>query len=124
MLHLFVEIEPGIEGLVHTSRLPLGVDLSHESLEAGREVTGWVHEVEPKRRRVSLSLREVAKSNPWRGVADRFPEGEVVQGKVERLIQTSAIADPTTDAKVRDPNGVLQAWEPADLAAIVAKLAT
>ena len=44
--------------------------------------------------------------------------------RVERLIQTSAIADPTTDAKVRDPNGVLQAWEPADLAAIVAKLAT
>ncbi len=82
---LFVEVEPGLEGLVHTSRFPLGIDLSHDSLQVGQEISGWVHEVEVKRRRLSLSLREVGRSNPWRGVADRFPEGEIVQGKVEKL---------------------------------------
>ncbi|MEM7582479.1 MAG: S1 RNA-binding domain-containing protein [Acidobacteriota bacterium] len=82
---VFVEVEPGLEGLVHTSRLALGMKLSDESLEVGKEVSGWIHEVEAKRRRLSLSLREVAGGNPWKGIHDRFPVGEVVKGTVERL---------------------------------------
>ncbi len=82
---LFVEVEAGLEGLVHTSRLPLGAGLNDESLEVGQEVSGWVHDVEPRRRRLSLSLREVAKGNPWREIGQRYPVGEVVKGKVERL---------------------------------------
>ena len=82
---LFVEVEPGIEGLVHLSRLPLGMTIEDEALEIGNEIKGWVHEVDGRRRRLSLSLREVASSNPWKGINDRFPVGEVVNGKVERL---------------------------------------
>ena len=82
---LFVEVEPGLEGLVHTSRLPLGASLSDDSLAVGTEVSGWVHEVEPRRRRLSLSLREIAQGNPWREVTQRYPVGDVVKGKVERL---------------------------------------
>jgi small subunit ribosomal protein S1 len=83
---MFVEVEPGLEGLVHTSRLPLGKGLSDDSLEIGKEIEGWIHDVEPKRRRLSLSLREVAQGNPWKGVTDRYPVGEVTKGRVERVV--------------------------------------
>lgn len=82
---LFVEVEPGLEGLVHLSRLPLGSSLESEEFEAGNEVQGWVHEIDSRRRRLSLSLRQVSSDNPWRGIGERFPVGDVVQGKVERL---------------------------------------
>ena len=82
---LFVEVEPGLEGLVHTSRLGLGQTLEHEDLQVGNEISGWVHEVESKRRRLSLSLREVVGGNPWRGVTERYPVGDIVKGRVERL---------------------------------------
>ena len=82
---LFIEVEPGLEGLVHTSRRGLGQSLESESLQVGEEVSGWVHEVEAKRKRLSLSLREVAGGNPWQGVNDRFPVGDIVKGTVERL---------------------------------------
>ena len=90
---LFVEVEPGLEGLVHQSRLPLGTTLSDESLEPGAEITGWVHEVERKRRRLSLSMRPVAEGNPWKDVSDRYPEGELVTGKVERLADFGAFIE-------------------------------
>lgn len=90
---VFIEVEPGLEGLVHTSRLPLGVELSNEQLDVGKEVSGWIHEVERKRRRLSLSLREVAKGNPWRGVTQRFPEGEIAKGTVERLTNFGAFIE-------------------------------
>ncbi len=90
---LFVEVEPGLEGLVHQSRLPLGTTLSDESLEPGAEISGWVHEVERKRRRLSLSMRPVAEGNPWKDVSDRYPEGELVTGKVERLADFGAFIE-------------------------------
>ena len=90
---LFVEVEPGLEGLVHQSRLPLGMGLSDESLTEGAEITGWVHEVERKRRRLSLSLRPVAEGNPWKDVGERFPEGELVDGRVERLADFGAFIE-------------------------------
>ncbi|RMH19033.1 MAG: S1 RNA-binding domain-containing protein, partial [Acidobacteria bacterium] len=82
---LFVEVEPGIEGLVHTSRLPFGMSLDHESLEIGNEVKGWAVDADPKRRRLALSLREVPTSQPWKEVESRFPVGSVVTGQVERV---------------------------------------
>ena len=82
---LFVEVEPGLEGLVHTSRLGFGQTLEHEDLQVGKEISGWVHEVESRRRRLSLSLREVVGGNPWKDVMDRYPVGDVVKGRVERL---------------------------------------
>lgn len=90
---LFVEVEPGLEGLIHSSRLDLGMKLEDEGLQVGKEVSGWVHEVEPKRRRLSLSLRKVAGGDPWKGVADRYPVGEVVQGKVERVASFGAFIE-------------------------------
>lgn len=82
---LFIEVLPGVEGLAHTSRLQLGTTLADAVYEPGSPVKGWVQEVDKKRRRLSLSLREIGSANPWKGIGDRYPEGQMVTGKVEKL---------------------------------------
>ncbi|HEX9501835.1 MAG TPA: S1 RNA-binding domain-containing protein [Thermoanaerobaculia bacterium] len=80
---LFVELEPGIDGLVHFSQLPFGVKQGDPSIAIGSHVTGWVREVDPSKRRLSLSLREVAVSDPWENVSQRYPMGKVVEATVD-----------------------------------------
>ena len=82
---VFVQVAEGLEGLVHVSALPLGTTLEDESLEPGKELSGWVKEVDTKRRRISLSLRPVPTSDPWKGVEERYPEGDAVTGTVEEI---------------------------------------
>lgn len=82
---LFVELEPGIDGLVHLSQLPIGMKMSDASLEIGATVTGWVREVDEEKRRLSLALREVAVGDPWENIHSRFSLGQVVEGTVERV---------------------------------------
>jgi len=80
---LFVEIEPGIDGLVHYSQLPFGVKQGDPSIAIGTKVTGWVREVDPSKKRLSLSLREVATTDPWEDVMQRYPIGKVVEAIVD-----------------------------------------
>src|SRR5205823_2622141 len=80
---LFVEIEPGVDGLVHYSQLPFGVKQGDPSIAIGSNVTGWVREVDPSKKRLSLSLREVAVSDPWENVSQRYPVGKVVEVTVD-----------------------------------------
>jgi small subunit ribosomal protein S1 len=80
---LFVEVEPGIDGLVHYSQLPFGVKQGGSEIAIGTNVTGWVREVDPSKKRLSLSLREVATRDPWEGAAQRYPAGKVVEGTVD-----------------------------------------
>jgi small subunit ribosomal protein S1 len=80
---LFVEVEPGIDGLVHYSQLPFGVKQGGSEVAIGTNVTGWVREVDPSKKRLSLSLREVATRDPWEGAAQRYPAGKVVEGTVD-----------------------------------------
>jgi small subunit ribosomal protein S1 len=82
---LFVEMQDGIEGLLHASQLPHGKDLDDEGLQPGQAVSGWVREVDPGRRRLSLSMREVAKTDPWKEVRSRYQDGEVVAGEIEQI---------------------------------------
>jgi small subunit ribosomal protein S1 len=82
---LFVEILPGVDGLVHLSQLPPGKSLSDEELAPGAGVTGWVKEVDAERRRLSLNLREMATGDPWADAAERYPTGGMVEGVVERV---------------------------------------
>jgi small subunit ribosomal protein S1 len=84
---LFVELEPGLDGLVHLSQLPLGVKAGDPEVSVGSTVTGWVRDVDPERKRLSLALREVATSDPWEGVQSKYPVGKVVEGTVERAGQ-------------------------------------
>jgi small subunit ribosomal protein S1 len=80
---LFVEVEPGIDGLVHYSQLPFGVKQGDADVAIGTNVTGWVREVDPSKKRLSLSLREIATRDPWEGAAQRYPAGKVVEGTVD-----------------------------------------
>ncbi len=80
---LFVEVEPGLDGLVHYSQLPFGVKQGDPSVAIGSNVSGWIREVDPSKKRLSLSLREVAVSDPWDGVQQRYPVGKVVNGTVD-----------------------------------------
>jgi small subunit ribosomal protein S1 len=78
---LFVELLPGVDGLIHVSQLPPGMTV--EQLAPGTPVQGWVRECDPARRRLSLTLREMATGDPWADAADRYPVGSVVEGVVE-----------------------------------------
>jgi small subunit ribosomal protein S1 len=80
---LFVEVEPGIDGLVHYSQLPFGVKQGDTDIAIGSTVTGWIREVDSSKKRLSLSLREVATRDPWEGAAQRYPAGKVVEGTVD-----------------------------------------
>src|SRR5918911_1548851 len=80
---LFVEVEPGIDGLVHYSQLPFGVKRGDDAIAIGTHVTGWVREVDPSRKRLSLSLREIAASDPWEGAQQKYPIGKVIEGVVD-----------------------------------------
>src|SRR5436309_10200768 len=65
----FVEVEPGLDGLVHVSQLPIGVKANDETVAIGSSVSGWVREVDASKKRLSLSLREVAINDPWESVS-------------------------------------------------------
>src|SRR5947199_5890280 len=80
---LFVEIEPGVDGLVHYSQLPFGVKQGDPSIAIGTNVTGWVREVDPSKKRLSLSLREIAVSDPWEAAQQKYPVGKVIEGVVD-----------------------------------------
>jgi small subunit ribosomal protein S1 len=80
---LFVEVEPGLDGLVHFSQLPLGLKPGDPTIAIGANVQGWVREVDAAKKRLSLTLREVATRDPWDSVSDRYPIGRVVEGTVD-----------------------------------------
>lgn len=80
---IFVELQPGLDGMIHTSQLPPGMNMDNEKLEIGKEIEGWVIRTEPGRERISLSLKEVPSEDPWKNIRERFPEGTSVKGQVE-----------------------------------------
>lgn len=80
---VFVELQPGLDGMIHVSQLPPGMTLGADSLEVGNEIEGWVLRTEAGRERISLSLREVPEEDPWKNIRDRYPEGKIVEGEVE-----------------------------------------
>jgi len=82
---IFVEVEPGMEGLVHVSALAPGTSLENETFAEGKEVSGWVKDTEIKRKRISLSLKPVPTSDPWKDVMSKYPEGDSVTGTVEEI---------------------------------------
>ena len=81
---LFIEVEPGIDGLLHQSQLPYGMRMDDATLAVGSTITGWVREVDPGKRRLSLAMREVSSEDPWAEIDQKFPVGSVAEGTVER----------------------------------------
>jgi small subunit ribosomal protein S1 len=77
----FVEIEPGMDGLLHVSQLNPGLEL--DSLEVGQTVSGWVRDVDVENRRISLTMRQIPDRDPWERIEMRYREGQTVEGTVE-----------------------------------------
>ena len=82
----FVELEPGIEGLVHISEMSWTKRVTHPSkvVEVGQEVEVVVLDVDPANRRVSLGLKQAA-PNPWEMVRINHPVGSRIQGAVKHI---------------------------------------
>lgn len=82
----FVEVEPGLEGLIHISELSWTKRPKHPSeiLKEGQEVEAQVLRIDPVERRLSLGLKQT-QPDPWKSLPDRYPPGTPVKGKVTGL---------------------------------------
>ena len=82
----FVELEPGVEGLIHISEMSWTRKVRHPSqvLSVGDLVEATVLEVEPQRKRISLSLKQV-EPNPWEVIGEKYPVGSVIEGKIKNI---------------------------------------
>jgi len=80
----FVELEPGIEGLIHVSEMSWTKKNVHPGklLSTSQEVEVQVLEVDPVKRRISLGLKQTLQ-NPWEGFIERNPSGSIVEGEVK-----------------------------------------
>lgn len=82
----FIEIEPGVEGLIHVSEMSWTKKVRHPSkiVELGEMVEAIVKDLDVERKRISLSLKEV-QANPWKLALDRYPVGCIVKGSVRNV---------------------------------------
>ena len=90
----FIELEQGIEGLVHVSEMTWSKRMKHPSklVNVGEQVEAVVLNVNPQERRISLGLKQL-ESNPWESLHEKFPVGTVVEGKVRNLTDFGAFIE-------------------------------
>jgi small subunit ribosomal protein S1 len=125
----FIELEEGIDGLLHVSDMSWTRKISHpsEMLEKGQEVTCKILSVDTDRRRIALGLKQMAQ-DPWASdIPSRYQPGQVVRGKVtkittfgvfvgledglEGLLHISELADH----KVDNPESVVKVGEEVEV---------
>ncbi|MBI2820564.1 MAG: S1 RNA-binding domain-containing protein, partial [Acidobacteria bacterium] len=121
----FVELEPGVEGLIHISEMSWSKRLRHPSkiVSRGDQVETVILEVNPKNRRISLGLKQT-EPNPWTGLAQRYAIGSVIQGKVRNLTDFGAfvevedgvdglvhVSDLSWTERIKHPSEVLKKGE-------------
>ena len=84
----FVELEPGVEGLVHVSEMSWTKKNVHPGkiVSTSQEVEVMVLEVDMSKRRVSLGLKQTMR-NPWEVFAEQFPPGTMVEGEVKNITE-------------------------------------
>jgi small subunit ribosomal protein S1 len=90
----FVELEQGIEGLVHVSEMTWSKRMKHPSklVNVNDQVDCVVLSVNPTERRISLGMRQLA-SNPWDSLHDKYPVGASVEGRVRNLTDFGAFIE-------------------------------
>jgi small subunit ribosomal protein S1 len=90
----FVELEQGIEGLVHVSEMTWSKRMKHPSklVNVGDQVECVVLNVNPGERRISLGMRQLAE-NPWDALHDKYPVGMTVEGRVRNLTDFGAFIE-------------------------------
>jgi small subunit ribosomal protein S1 len=94
----FIELEPGVEGLIHVSEMSWSKRVKHPSkiLNVGDTVEAMVLGVDPSARRISLGLKQV-ESNPWHELVGKYPVGTKISGKVRNLTEFGAFVEVEDD---------------------------
>jgi small subunit ribosomal protein S1 len=124
----FIEIEPGVEGLVHVTEMTWSKRLKHPSkiLSIGQEVEAVVLEVDSHNRRISLGLKQVTE-DPWETLPARYHTGSRVTGKVRSLTDFGAfveiedgidglvhVSDISWTKRIKHPSDVLKKGQQVD----------
>jgi small subunit ribosomal protein S1 len=124
----FVELEAGVEGLIHVSEMSWSKRVKHPSkiLNVGDTVDALVLGVDPTARRISLGLKQV-ETNPWHDLAGKYPVGSKIQGKVRNLTEFGAfveveeeidglihISDMSWSKRIKHPSEVLKKGDVVD----------
>jgi small subunit ribosomal protein S1 len=118
----FVKLEPGIEGLVHISEMSWTRRINHpsEMVQIGDMIDVKILGIDSQGQQLSLGIKQT-QSNPWDAVSDRYPEGEIVKGRVRNLTNYGAfveleegidgllhVSDMSWTRKVSHPSEVLE----------------
>ena len=82
----FVELEEGIEGLIHVSEMSWTRKVRHPSkvVSVGENVEALVLDIKPENRRISLGMKQAA-PNPWDVISDKYPVGTTIEGKIKNI---------------------------------------
>ena len=107
----FVEIEPGIDGMVHISDLSWTKKYSHpnEALQKGQEIKCIVLEVNEEKRRISLGIKQMTE-DPWiHAIPEKYIPGHIIKGKIVKLTNFGAFVELEPDLE-----GLLHISELAD----------
>ncbi len=130
----FIEVEPGVEGLVHVSEMSWSKRSKHPNkvVRVGQDVDVQVLNVDTKERRISLGMKQ-AMPNPWETVRDRYKIGAKVHGRVRNLTDFGAfieiedgvdglvhVSDISWSKKIKHPSDVLKRNQEVD--AVVLKI--
>jgi small subunit ribosomal protein S1 len=118
----FVELEPGIEGLVHISELSWDKRIKHPSkiLSPGDMVEAVVLSLDKENKRISLGMKQI-EPNPWTVIKEKYPEGSLVEGKIRNITDFGAflaldegidglihISDLSWSQKIKHPSEILK----------------
>jgi small subunit ribosomal protein S1 len=121
----FVEIEAGVEGLIHISEMAWGKKVRHPSdvLKPGDTVDAVILGIKPEERRISLGLKQTL-SDPWSEVQQKFPVGSQIEGPVTKLMKFGAfvqlaegieglvhVSEISADKRINHPQDVLRAGQ-------------
>ena len=114
----FVELEPGVEGLVHISEMSWTRKLRHSSqmVRQGDEVDVIILGVDSDKKRISLGMKQV-RPNPWELVGEKYPEGTILEGVIKNITEFGMfigiedgidglihVSDISWTKKIRHPN--------------------
>jgi len=82
----FVELEEGVEGLIHVSEMSWTRKVRHPSkvVSVGEEVEAIVLDIKPESRRISLGIKQVV-PNPWDVISEKYPVGTTIEGKIKNI---------------------------------------
>ena len=84
----FIELEEGVEGLIHVSEMSWTRKIRHPSqmVTVGEEVEAVVLDLKPDNRRISLGIKQTV-DNPWEVISQKYPVGTIIEGKIKNITE-------------------------------------